>query len=206
MKHLILLASLLALSACELKGTMTVDSEFAAIDKKGKTHQIAVGAYRTEMEYDEGDRELKLEIKNAAGQDEVELKLLVPVGQQTPERGQSFSYSARDIGQSFGVKGQSTELFEQSSPLRGTEACSYIRYVRTCTGRGLPRRPGRRGQCYDRAVTYIGHRTIEYRLNTTTHVLDLQFVESNGERILARSSAQASTTQQQIIYRGSCYR
>jgi len=200
MKYFVLLASLLALSACELKGTMTVDSEFTAIDKKGRSYQIMPGTYRTRMDYDENDRELKLEIKDAVAHDDVELRLLVPVGRNAPERGKSFSYSARELGQSFSLRGQSTERFSQSEPLRRTETCHVVRYVRDC-----PYYPRGRRYCYNRPVNYIGYQTVEYRLNTMTESLELQLVSENGERTLARSSGQNSSTQEEIVYRGFCY-
>ncbi len=214
-----LLLACLSIVACnELDGTLTLRRSINVLDKKGKTVALNNGSYRAEFEYDEGDREIKLEIKDAIeGKKDVEMKIRVPAGTQVPRGNGPIDLIGSEIGQNFDLHGDLQTVQTQTERQRGYESCTYsdreyiCRQVCRDVGGGGRGRDGRgrrecRRECGYEYVTRTGSQDVEFHYVTTQVDVRAQLVDAKNGEAVGDLAVSRSDSQKYYDYQGVCRR
>lgn len=204
----------LSLTACnELSGTLTLKETLNVVDKKGRAVSVPKGNFASEFEYDQDDREIKLEIKDIDGKKDVDLKLRVPAGTQVPTHNGLFSLSGAEVGQNFNLQGELDTDVEVGPRTSGSESCTYTERDYVCD-RVCYERVDRNGkkyrdcqkECGYQDVTHYGSREVEYHYVTTTVSVEAELTDLKDNGVLGELSVARSGSEIIYDYYGSCNR
>ncbi|MGE3975235.1 MAG: hypothetical protein AB7F59_11985 [Bdellovibrionales bacterium] len=202
-KLLLVLAGVGLLTSCnDIDGMLSVTSPLLIKTKKEQV-TLATGQYNAELDYDEGDRTIEFEIKNARGDKDLKSKFVVPAGRNLPRENGEFTLTALEIGQDFDFHGSIKTMYSRSQRYRTTESCSYQRPERVCY-----QRTDRYGRvywdCHTVYRTYYGYRDVEYHDERTEREVEAAFAAPGSDQTLAQFAGQRTDTERVYDYTGVC--
>jgi len=209
MKKLIpvLLLALLGTACDDLQGTLSVQSPLTLKTKK-ETIVLQPGAVSAKLDLDEGDRELEIKVKNAAGK-EKEAKLKIPAGMAIPKFSGTLDLKAAQTGQAFDLKGAIDTDVDEGPSIDTTESCSYTREV--VRYRWVEVKDPRTGkirrhrESYTEYETVYGTREVRYHNKHTTVTGKAEFIEPANGSLLATFNGSRSWSETIYEYQGRCW-
>jgi hypothetical protein len=183
MKRLVVLASLLLLTACDpFEGVLSVKYPFAV--KGDSTVVVQAGDFNAKLEFSSSK---KIDITLKVNGKKQNITLNLPKKLNIPDNG-PFTVSAADLGQDFSAQGANTKTMSDSQMQSGNEQCTYQRHEQVC----YP--VNNQIVCRDEIRTVYGWRYVEYFDRTTTQNLNVNFIHANGAT-LANFNGQKSSVE-----------
>lgn len=206
LKKVILLASLLALSACDpFEGVISVkqDMTIKSTEKSPGCSpedswncdqivnvRIPVGDHSGKMDF-VGRDQIQLTLKINGKKKYLNLDL--PKKLNIPNNG-NFEIPAADLGQDFGAQGGAATQVIDSEMRTGRESCSYQRQEVVCGPQG----------CHTEWRTVWGYQYVEYFDRRTDQQINVNFV-SQQNSLLATYNGQRNSNERIYRYKGQCY-
>lgn len=203
-KFIALAFALVAFSACEVDGTLTVQQPLTMTAKKNKSVTLQPGSYRAEVEAHDD----KLEIEVKVGRDEKKITLRPADGQTLPKRNGQIFIPASQSGQSFDLNGVVNTVSVNGNKVWADQSCTAYRPVYVCqtvvVGYDRYGNPIWRQVCRTENQPYPGRQEIEYYPVTTTTDVDMAFLNPGTTTQLAEFGGTRTTVRNVYTYRGPC--
>ncbi|PIK15747.1 hypothetical protein [Halobacteriovorax sp. JY17] len=209
MKQLLLLVTLLGLTACnDLDGTFKAQKDLVFKTKKSlfssKYVSVKVPAreYKAEFNFT-GFENLKIDL---SGIDKT-IKIKLPDNLNINERDDEFYIQGSDVKQIYDFDGRIKTDYTRGETRRERETCSYTRYEPRCrtvchiNGRG---HEVCRSECSQVPVTYWGNRRVEYYLSTRNTQMRLKVLEPSTSETVGQFQGNDVSTSRVVTFETQC--
>jgi len=190
----------LALVGCDsqITGTTDVLMPLSIKNKKGVATVISPASYESSYAWSAKKHALTLTFKQQGQKKKQKFTIQLPSSVNLPTQNGPISVGATELGQDWNLRGDIHTSNERSRDYRDFEYCSLTRWERICEN--FP--PYR---CYDRSVTYPGHRQVEYHYESSHTILNLEFQDAANGAAVGTFDGARSDSDRVYTYYGACY-
>lgn len=196
----LMLLSLVLVGCKDFSGTLDVYKDFNVYDdKKKETVVLPAGVHDSKISVISRDKiRIKSKSINRKG-------VTIDLGEENLNqlKNPNFNLSAEQIGQEFGMAGNTMSNVVDSGPQSGRDSCTYYAQVRRCR-----RVCNQQGQCR-RVCRWVtqpvsGWQYVEYFVRTKTDSIDVDFLIA-GETV-GNFVGSHSESARIVTFRGQCGR
>lgn len=209
MKRILLLVTLLGLSACnDLDGTFKAKSDLvfktkkSIISRKYVSVRVPTGDYRAEFDFTSFGN-LKIDLSGIKKQ----IKIKLPDDLDINDRNDEFYIQGSDVRQKYDFEGRINTEVTRSETRRTTESCSYTEYETRCRQVCHVNRRGHnvcRRECSRVPVTHYGHQRIEYYNSTSNTEMKLKVLEPSTSESVGLFKGNDINTSRVVTWQSFC--
>ena len=217
----------LLLAACDdtFEGQLNLQQPITLNMKKKAPLALPMGTMAAKVVASSSKLKLKL---NVNGKDQ-EVTFAVPKGVKIKSFN-DVNLSAASSGQPYDLKGSENTVYNDSTPTRTTESCSFYTTERECGYETTPRTchnepncgltPDGTQQCHDvpvcsggetryicrdRTITHSGSKEVEYYMTYSTTSRQVNIVDPASQQVIGTFGNQSHDSNKHYISQGQCY-
>ena len=227
LRYGLIITSCLFLAACDdsVEGTITLQQPITL--KMGKNPDLVIPMGSQWAKVTAASSKLKLKVK-INGKDQ-EAIFSVPSGKKIKSIS-DVNLLASESGQPYNIKGQEDTSYQDSSPVRSSESCSFNTSENVCGYETSPRtchneqscglQPDGTQACHDvpvctggesqyicrnRIVTHSGSQDVEYYMTYATTDRRVDLIDPNSQQNIGAFTNQSTESTKHYTFQSQCY-